>query len=324
LVRKMEELGIDAHLPMLLPFPPFNKEVCGKRSVEAKNVLYCGYFEKRENQGCLKTEITGADKNKLIPTDIGIVVNDFLVEYFPDIVDYNFTAKVEKDFDKIAEGKMQWNKSIADFYKTFHPKVEETMNMRTKRKTGERLLGVDPKTGRQVSVKIGRYGALAQIGTADEEEKPLFAPLQRSQSIETITLEEALKLFELPRNLGEFRGKEMVVGIGRLVLMCVTTTNLCRYPKMPIRWKLRLRRHCLIEAKEKKKEKTIKTFPKNPAFGFKRTLRPYISFEKKNYKIPKGLNPEELSLDDCRKIIAESGKNKTKGGKKRRKSSSKK
>ena len=141
------------------------------------------------------------DRNKLVPTDIGIVVNDFLVEYFPKIVDYHFTANVEKDFDTIAEGKQQWNSAIKDFYKEFHPIVEETMEMRMEHKAGERVLGTDPKSGRQVSVKIGRYGPLVQVNTPDEEEKPLFASLQKTQSIETITLEEALRLFDLPRSL---------------------------------------------------------------------------------------------------------------------------
>ena len=329
LVRKMEELGIgrpSTYAPTISTIQ--QRGYVEKRSVEGEERTYTVVTLKNGKiKDALKTEITGADKNKLIPTDIGIVVNDFLVEYFPDIVDYNFTAKVEKDFDKIAEGKMQWNKSIADFYKTFHPKVEETMNMRTKRKTGERLLGVDPKTGRQVSVKIGRYGALAQIGTADEEEKPLFAPLQRSQSIETITLEEALKLFELPRNLGEFRGKEMVVGIGRFGPYVRHDNKFVSLPKDADPLEITAEEGiALIEAKEKEeKEKTIKTFSEEPGLRvLKGRYGPYISFEKKNYKIPKGLNPEELSLDDCRKIIAESGKNKTKGGKKRRKSSSKK
>ncbi len=260
-----------------------------------------------------KKEIAGADKNKLIPTDIGMVVNDFLIEYFPSIVDYNFTANVEKDFDRIAEGKAQWNKAIADFYKMFHPIVEETSQMRTEHKAGERVLGTDPKTGRQVSVKIGRYGAMAQIGTQDEEEKPLFASLQKSQSIETITLEETLKLFELPRTVGEFRGKEVVIGVGRFGPYIRHNNKFVSLPKGVDPLEVQLDEAIeLIEAKEKKdKEKIIKTFEEdadlqvlNGRYG------PYIAYKKSNYKIPKGQKPEELSLEDCRKIIADTDEGK--------------
>ena len=202
LVRKMEELGIgrpSTYAPTISTI--INREYVEKSNIEGEerkyNVLT---LKKGAIKDTEKKEITGADKNKLIPTDIGIVVNDFLVEYFPTVINYNFTAKVEENFDKIAEGKAKWKDSIGDFYKVFHPIVEETANMRMEHKAGERVLGTDPKTGRQVSVKIGRYGAMAQIGTPDEEEKPLFASLQKSQSIETITLEETLELFELPRH----------------------------------------------------------------------------------------------------------------------------
>jgi len=217
LVRKMEELGIgrpSTYAPTISTI--INREYVEKKNVEGEERIYNVLtLRKGTIKDIDKKEIAGADKNKLVPTDIGMVVNDFLVEYFPSIVDYNFTARVEKNFDKIAEGKAQWNKTIAEFYEVFHPIVEETAQMHIEHKVGERVLGTDPKTGRQVSVKIGRYGAMAQIGTQDEEEKPLFASLQKSQSIETITLEETLKLFELPRNLGEFREKEVVIGVGR-------------------------------------------------------------------------------------------------------------
>ncbi|HQI44370.1 MAG TPA: type I DNA topoisomerase, partial [Dysgonamonadaceae bacterium] len=217
LVRKMEELGIgrpSTYAPTISTI--LNRGYVEKRNVEEEPRTYNILTLKNGKiQDVVKKEKTAIDKGKLVPTDIGMVVNDFLVEYFPSIVDYNFTAEVEKDFDQIAEGKAKWNKSISDFYKEFHPIVEDTLNMRSEHKVGERILGTDPKSGRQVSVKIGRFGPLAQIGTSDEEEKPIFASLQNGQSIETITLEEALKLFELPRHLGEFRGKEMTVGVGR-------------------------------------------------------------------------------------------------------------
>lgn len=315
LVRKMEELGIgrpSTYAPTISTI--INREYVEKGNVEGEERIYnILTLKKGVIKDTDKKEIAGADKNKLIPTDIGMVVNDFLIEYFPSIVDYNFTANVEKDFDRIAEGKAQWNKAIADFYKMFHPIVEETSQMRTEHKAGERVLGTDPKTGRQVSVKIGRYGAMAQIGTQDEEEKPLFASLQKSQSIETITLEETLKLFELPRTVGEFRGKEVVIGVGRFGPYIRHNNKFVSLPKGVDPLEVQLDEAIeLIEAKEKKdKEKIIKTFEEdtdlqvlNGRYG------PYIAYKKSNYKIPKGQKPEELSLEDCRKIIADTDKGK--------------
>ena len=315
LVRKMEELGIgrpSTYAPTISTIQ--NREYIEKGNVEGEERTYTILSLKNGNiKDTNKKEIAGADKNKLLPTDIGMVVNDFLVEYFSSIMDYNFTAKVEKDFDKIAEGKTQWNKSIADFYKAFHPVVEEIAQMRTEHKAGERVLGVDPKTGRQVSVKIGRYGALAQIGTPDEEEKPLFASLQKTQSLETITLKEALKLFELPRNLGEFRDKEMIVAVGRFGPYVRHNSKFVSIPKgfdpLEITAEEAIE---LIEAKEKKdREKIIKTFEEEPELQvLNGRYGPYIAFKKSNYKIPKKLKPEELSLEDCRQIIADTDKDK--------------
>ena len=158
----------------------------------------------------------GSDKGKLLPTDIGIVVNDFLMNYFPNIMDYNFTAKVETEFDKIAEGKAKWQSMVKKFYKDFEPVVERTMNIRAEHKAGERQLGIDPESGRPVFVKIGRFGPIVQIGTADDKEKPRFAQLPDNKSMETITLEEALELYCLPREVGTFEGKPVVIGNGRL------------------------------------------------------------------------------------------------------------
>ncbi len=217
LVRKLEELGIgrpSTYAPTISTIQ--NREYVQKSNIEGVqrqyNVLSLknGKISDKE-----KTETVGADKNKLVPTDIGVVVNDFLIQYFPDILDYNFTANVEKSFDSIAEGKKEWKKSISDFYERFHPTVEAATNMQTDHKVGERLLGDDPKTGKPVSVKIGRFGPMVQIGTPDDEEKPQFASLQKDQSISTITLEEALKLFDLPRTLGEYEEKNVTVAVGR-------------------------------------------------------------------------------------------------------------
>lgn len=311
LVRKMEELGIgrpSTYAPTISTIQ--NREYVEKRSVEGVERTYHTLTLKNGKiSEADKKEVTGTDKNKLIPTDIGMVVNDFLVEHFPSVVDYHFTAHVEKDFDKIAEGKSKWNKSISEFYNDFHPVVDETMQQRTEHKAGERVLGSDPKTGRQVSVKIGRYGAMVQIGTQEEEEKPLFASLLKTQSIETITLEEALKLFQLPRTLGLFREKEVVVGAGRFGPYIRHNGKYVSIPKGTDPLAITLEEGIeLIELKERKdREKVIKTFEEEPAMQvLNGRYGPYISFNKSNYKIPKEMYPQALSLEDCRKIVSES------------------
>ncbi len=321
LVRKMEELGIgrpSTYAPTISTI--INREYVEKGNVEgverAYNILT---LKKGTIKDTDKKEMAGADKNKLIPTDIGIVVNDFLVEYFPSIVDFNFTARVEKNFDKIAEGKAQWNESIAEFYDLFHPTVEEISQMRTEHKAGERVLGTDPKTGRQVSVKIGRYGPMAQIGTQDEEEKPLFASLQKSQSIETITLEETLKLFELPRTVGEFREKEVVIGVGRFGPYVRHDGKFVSLPKGADPLEIELEEAIeLIEEKEKKdREKIIQIFDAEPDLQvLNGRYGPYIAYKKSNYKIPKKMDPGALTLEECMQIIEESDKDKPakKGG----------
>ena len=312
LVRKMEELGIgrpSTYAPTISTI--INRGYVEKSSIEGVERIYNILKLKKETiKDTDKKEITGADKNKLIPTDIGMVVNDFLVEFFPTVINYNFTAKVEENFDKIAEGKAKWNESIADFYNVFHPIVEETANMRMEHKAGERVLGVDPKSGRQISVKIGRYGAMAQIGTPDEEEKPVFASLQKSQSIETITLEETLKLFELPRNLGEFREKDIIVGIGRFGPYIRHNNKFVSLPKDVDPLEIQIDEAVvLIEDKEKKDaEKIIKIFNEEPELQvLNGRFGPYIKFEKNNFKIPKGTDPKVLTIDDCKKIISEGG-----------------
>ncbi|MDD4158666.1 MAG: type I DNA topoisomerase [Proteiniphilum sp.] len=315
LVRKMEELGIgrpSTYAPTISTI--VNREYVEKRSVEGEERSYNVLTLKKGSiRDAVKKEITGADKNKLVPTDIGMVVNDFLVEYFPSVIDYHFTAKVEKEFDEIAEGKTRWNESIAAFYKVFHPIVEETAQMRTEHKAGERVLGTDPRTGKQVSVKIGRYGAMAQIGTPDDEEKPQFASLQKTQSIETITLEETLKLFELPRTLGAFREKDVVVGVGRFGPYIRHNNKFVSLPKGADPLEIELDEAIgLIEAKEQKdREKIIRTFGDEPDLQvLNGRYGPYIAYQKSNYKIPKGVKPDELTLEECRRIIEEAGKGK--------------
>ncbi len=308
LVRKMEELGIgrpSTYAPTISTIQ--NREYVEKKTVDGVERLYNILTLKNGKiKDTDKKETAGTDKNKLVPTDIGTVVNDFLVEFFPKIVDYHFTANVEKDFDTIAEGKRQWNSAIKDFYKVFHPIVEETMEMRMEHKAGERVLGQDPKTGRQVSVKIGRYGPLVQVGTPDEEEKPLFASLQKTQSLETITLEEALRLFDLPRSLGEFREKEMTVGVGRFGPYIRHNNKFVSLPKGVDPLKITAQEAVeLIEAKEKKdREKIIKTFTEDPELQvLNGRYGPYIAYNKKNFKIPKSQKPEELTFEQCKGII---------------------
>ena len=235
LVRRLEELGIgrpSTYAPTIQTIQ--NREYVVKGDKEGVERAYTVVsLSKGKIEEAEKTETVGADRNKLMPTDIGTVVNDFLMEYFPDVLDYNFTASVEKEFDSVAEGELVWTKAIDKFYKIFHPIVEATAAVKTEHKVGERELGIDPKSGNPVFVKIGRYGPVVQIGAAhaDDKEapKPQFASLMKGQSIDTITLEEALKLFDLPRTVGEYEGKVMVAAVGRFSVM---TVNLFLFRKI--------------------------------------------------------------------------------------------
>jgi DNA topoisomerase I, bacterial len=257
-------------------------------------------------------EITGADRGKLIPTDIGAVVNDFLIEYFPNILDYNFTANVEKEFDSIAEGDLEWTNAMNKFYKKFHPFVEAASAVKTEHKVGERELGIDPKSGKPVFVKIGRYGPIVQIGQAnpdDKKDKPQFASLMKGQSIETITLEEALKLFDLPRTIGEYEGSEMIAGIGRFGPFVRHNSSFISIPKTMNPLSITHEEAVeLIEGKRKKEQdRHIKTFGEEPDLIeiINGRYGPYIASGGNNYRIPKGAEPASLTLEDCRKIIDE-------------------
>jgi DNA topoisomerase-1 len=257
-----------------------------------------------------KTEITGADRNKLISTDIGTVVNDFLMEYFPGILDYNFTAKVEKEFDSVAEGTTEWTKMMKNFYKGFHPTVEAAASVKTERKVGERELGQDPKSGKPVFVKIGKYGPIAQIGianTEDKKEKPQFASLLKGQSIETITLDEALKLFDLPRTVGQFEGEDIIAAIGRFGPFIRHSGKFFSIPKDFTAQNITKDEALeLIKIKrEKEQEKYIKKFDNEPDLEILNgRFGPYIAYKGKNYKIPKGSNPAQLTLAESMAIIA--------------------
>jgi DNA topoisomerase I, bacterial len=254
-----------------------------------------------------KIEVTGAEKSKLFPTDIGMVVNDFLMKYFDLIMDYNFTAKVEKEFDEIAEGELIWNDMLGNFYKPFHSKVESAIN-EAERANGVRVLGIDPNTGLELSVKIGRFGPLAQLGEATEEgAKPQFASLRAGQHIETITLDEALELFKLPRTLGDYEGKIVVVAIGRFgPYVRHDGKFISLEKKIDDPYSIELPR--AIELIESKREKDLnallKVFEENPDLKILNgRWGPYISYKKGNYKIPKNTDATKLTLDDCMKLI---------------------
>ena len=254
------------------------------------------------------TETVGSDKGKLIPTDTGLVVNDFLMEYFPEIMDYNFTANVEKEFDEVAEGKKDWTLMLSKFYHDFEPQVERTLNERTERRVGERELGTDPKTGKTVSVKIGRFGPMVQMGQPSDTEKPLFANLASGQSIETITLEEALDLFKLPRTLGKIDGQPVRANAGRFGPYVQVGKLFVSIPKGENPMEITLERAAeLINEKREAEEKShLKQFAEEPKLEIRAgRWGPYIAYDGKNYKIPKkdADRAAELTLEECLKLV---------------------
>ena len=314
LVRRLEELGIgrpSTYAPTIQTIQ--NREYVIKGDKEGTERAYSILtLNKKGIQESTKTEMVGADRNKLMPTDIGIVVNDFLMEYFQLVMDYNFTAKVEKEFDAIAEGEENWTKVIDNFYQAFHPIVEQTSAIRTEHKVGERQLGIDPKSGKPVFVKIGRFGPVAQIGESNAEkdnEKPQFATLLKGQSIETITLEEALKLFELPRTVGEYEGKVVVAAIGRFGPFIRHDGKFVSIPKdkNPISITLDEAIELIQQKREKDENRFIKKFEEDPELEILNgRYGPYIAYKGKNYRIPKtGYTPAEMTLADCMKLVSE-------------------
>ena len=314
LVRRLEELGIgrpSTYAPTIQTIQ--NREYVIKGDKEGTERAYSILtLNKKGIQESTKTEMVGADRNKLMPTDIGIVVNDFLMEYFQLVMDYNFTAKVEKEFDAIAEGEENWTKVIDNFYQVFHPVVEQTAAIRTEHKVGERQLGIDPKSGKPVFVKIGRFGPVAQIRESNAEkdnEKPQFATLLKGQSIETITLEEALKLFELPRTVGEYEGKVVVAAIGRFGPFIRHDGKFVSIPKdkNPISITLDEAIELIQQKREKDENRFIKKFEEDPELEILNgRYGPYIAYKGKNYRIPKtGYTPAEMTLADCMKLVSE-------------------
>ena len=264
----------------------------------------------------VKKEIAGNEKGKLLPTDIGIVVNDFLMENFPGIMDYNFTANVEQKFDDIAEGKTEWNKWMKTFDKDFEPEVSKVMNARSEHKAGERELGTDPKTGKPVFVKIGRFGPVAQIGSAEDKDKPLFAQLPSNLSIETITLEEALELFKLPRELGEFEGTKVNVGTGRFGPYVQHNRKYVSIPKGEDPMTITLDRaiELIQEKRETEQKRHLKSFAEDEKLELLNgKYGPYIAYDGKNYRLPKNKmeNVEALTYEECMTIIKEAPEPKT-------------
>ncbi|RZL41037.1 MAG: DNA topoisomerase I, partial [Pedobacter sp.] len=307
LVKKLEEMGIgrpSTYAPTISTI--IKREYVDKESREGKERKYKEITLKNKQVETVENkEIVGAEKNKLFPTNIGMVVNDFLLEHFDDIIDYSFTANVEKEFDDIAHGKKQWNKMIGNFYDGFHSKVEITHSLdRSEVKSG-RELGVDPVSGKKVIVRLGRFGALAQIGESTDEEKPRYGKLKKDQFIDTITLEEALELFRLPRDVGEYESKVMNVAIGRFGPYIRHEDKFYSLTKEDDPFTVTEER-CIeiINAKRKADaEKLIKAFEANPDVQILNgRWGPYIKVGSKNVKMPKDKTPDDITLEECLKL----------------------
>ncbi|MGN0067491.1 MAG: type I DNA topoisomerase [Bacteroides sp.] len=324
LVHKLEELGIgrpSTYAPTISTIQQREYVTKGDKPGEERkyNVLTLSDGSITDE---IRTEVTGAEKSKLLPTDIGMVVNDFLTAYFPGIMDYNFTANVEKQFDEIAEGEAEWTKILDQFYGTFHQSVIDTMQTKSEHKVGERILGTDPKSGRQVSVKIGRFGPVAQIGAATDEEKPRFAPLKQGQSIETITLDEVLELFKLPRTLGTHEGHSVTIGMGRFGLYIHCDKLYVSLPKDADPMEMTLDEAvALIKGKQDAEaQRHIKRFDEEPELEIMNgRYGPYIAYKGNNYKIPKDIVPADLSLASCLELVRlQDEKKASEGGEKKR------
>ena len=332
LVHKMEELGIgrpSTYAPTISTIQ--NREYVVKGDAEGTPRSYDQLTLQSDTiSETTQSENVGSNRGKLVPTDIGLVVNDFLMEYFPEIMDYNFTANVEKQFDEVAEGKENWTEMISNFYQNFEPQVERTLNEKTEHRVGERELGVDPKSGKPVSVKIGRFGPVVQMGTPSDDEKPQFANLTKGQSIETITLEEALELFKLPRTLGELEGQVVKANVGRFGPYVQLGKLFVSIPKGEDPMDITLERAAeLIQEKRLKEEQShLKQFDEDPDLEVRAgRWGPYIAYKGKNYKLPKSdaERATELTYDECKKIIeAEAKKPATRGRGRATKSTTKK
>ena len=310
LVHKLEELGIgrpSTYAPTISTIQQREYVQKGDKKGEERtytvDTLKGTKVTSRERK-----EMVGSEKGKLLPTDIGIVVNDFLMANFPDIMDYNFTAKVEQQFDQIAEGKEEWNMMMKDFNTSFEPTVDKVMNARSEHKAGERQLGKEPETGKPVFVKIGRFGPVVQIGSADDTEKPRFSQLPSDKSIETITLEEALELFKLPRTIGEFEGSSVVIGAGRFGPYVMHDKKYVSLPKGtdPMKVTLEEAIQLIGEKREQEQKRHIKAFDEDAKLEvLNGRYGPYIAYDGKNYRMPKSFHEKaaELSYAECMEIV---------------------
>ena len=315
LVRKLEELGIgrpSTYAPTISTIQ--QREYVQKGDKKGVERFYSiDILDSNGITNRTKSEMAGSEKGKLLPTDIGIVVNDFLMKYFPAIMDYNFTAKVEQQFDTIAEGKAQWTAMIENFYKNFEPTVEKTINTREEHKAGERELGKEPATGKPVFVKIGRFGPVVQIGKAEDKEKPRFAQLPADKSMETITLDEALELFRLPRTVGEFEGSPIVIGSGRFGPYVMHDKKYVSLPKTenPLAVTLDTAIELIMKKRQQETQRHIKTFDDEPKLEVMNgRYGPYLAYDGKNYRLPKNMHDKaaELTLEECMDVINNSKK----------------
>ena len=325
LVRKLEELGIgrpSTYAPTISTIQQREYVEKGDKEGEERTCMILTLKNDKIDE-CRKTEIVGNEKSKLLPTDIGTVVNDFLYQYFPAIMDYNFTAKVEKEFDEIADGDKDWKEVLHTFYDQFEPMVEKTLNDKTEHKVGERILGKDPVSGKEVSVKIGRFGPVVQIGSSSDEDKPRFAQLKKGQSIASITFEEAMELFKLPRTLGEYEGKVVNVGAGRFGPYVQHDGKYVSLPKGMDPLDIDIEGAVeLIESKRKtEQERHLKRFEEEPELEIMNgRYGPYIYYKGANFKLPKTVaDPKSLTVQECLDIIkAQADKPKTSRSKKKK------
>ena len=310
LVHKLEELGIgrpSTYAPTISTIQQREYVHKGDKKGEERTFTI-DTLKGQKVSTKTKKEMAGSEKGKLLPTDIGIVVNDFLMENFPDIMDYNFTANVEQDFDKIAEGKTEWNKMMHKFYKKFEPTVEKVINARAEHKAGERQIGIDPTSGKPVFVKIGRFGPVVQIGSADDKEKPRFAQLPSDKSMDSLTLEEAMELFRLPRTVGQFEGSDVSIGAGRFGPYVLHDKKYVSLPKDadPLAITLDEAVALIQEKRQQDQQRHLKTFDEDPKLEILNgRYGPYIAYDGKNYRMPKAMHARaaELSYEEAMKLV---------------------
>ena len=312
LVHKLEELGIgrpSTYAPTISTIQQREYVHKGDKKGEERTFTI-DTLKGQKVSTKTKKEMAGSEKGKLLPTDIGIVVNDFLMENFPDIMDYNFTANVEQDFDKIAEGKTEWNKMMHKFYKKFEPTVEKVINARAEHKAGERQIGIDPTSGKPVFVKIGRFGPVVQIGSADDKEKPRFAQLPSDKSMDSLTLEEAMELFRLPRTVGQFEGSDVSIGAGRFGPYVLHDKKYVSLPKDadPLAITLDEAVALIEEKRQQDQQRHLKTFDEDPDPKLEilnGRYGPYIAYDGKNYRMPKAMHARaaELTYEEAMKLV---------------------